>query len=119
MGKFDCGRWLALAQDRRVTATMLVPVQYHRLMEYPAIGDFDLSSLALKYCTSAPFSAELKAQVLRRMPGPLVAIYSMTEGGVVCLLAAHEFPDKLHTVGRTPPGRELKSPDDENRQERP
>jgi acyl-coenzyme A synthetase/AMP-(fatty) acid ligase len=41
----------------------------------------------------------LKADVLKRWPGGLVEIYSMTEGGVVCLLQAHEHPDKLHTVG--------------------
>ena len=46
------------------------------------------------------------------MPGGLIEIYSMTEGGVVCLLAAHEFPDKLHTVGRPAPGSELKVLDD-------
>ena len=55
--------------------------------------------MALKYCTSAPFSAELKAEVVRRMPGALIEIYSMTEGGVVCLLRADTNPDKLHTVG--------------------
>ena len=38
----------------------------------------------------------------------------MTEGGVVCLLQAHEFPDKLHTVGRPAPGSELKVLDDED-----
>ena len=42
------------------------------------------------------------------MPGGLIEIYSMTEGGVVCLLYAHEHPDKLHTVGRPAPGSELK-----------
>ncbi|WP_427964276.1 AMP-binding protein [Altererythrobacter sp.] len=116
MGKFDCERWLTLAQDRRVNVTMLVPVQYQRLMDHPTFDDFDLSALALKYCTSAPFSAELKAQVLRRMPGGLAEIYSMTEGGVVCLLEAHKFPDKLHTVGRPAPGSELKVLDDEDRE---
>jgi acyl-CoA synthetase (AMP-forming)/AMP-acid ligase II len=50
------------------------------------------------------------------MPGGLIEIYSMTEGGVVCLLAAHEFPDKLHTVGRPAPGSELKVLDDEDRE---
>ncbi|MGB3807002.1 MAG: class I adenylate-forming enzyme family protein, partial [Erythrobacter sp.] len=49
-----------------------------------------------------------------RMPGALIEIYSMTEGGVVCLLAAHEFPDKLHTVGRPAPGSEMKVLDDED-----
>jgi acyl-CoA synthetase (AMP-forming)/AMP-acid ligase II len=112
MGKFDCARWLEHAAADRTTITMLVPVQYQRLMDFAGFDDYDLSSLALKYCTSAPFAADLKRQVLARMPGGLVEIYSMTEGGVVCLLAAHEFPDKLHTVGRPAPGSELKVLDD-------
>lgn len=116
MGKFDCERWLGSAQADRTTITMLVPVQYQRLMDFADFDAFDLSSLVLKYCTSAPFSADLKRQVLSRMPGGLVEIYSMTEGGVVCLLAAHEFPDKLHTVGRPAPGSELKVLDDEDRE---
>ena len=116
MGKFDCAKWLAHAQADRTTITMLVPVQYQRLMDFAGFDDFDLASLKLKYCTSAPFSAELKREVLQRMPGGLIEIYSMTEGGVVCLLACHEFPDKLHTVGRPAPGSELKVLDDEDRE---
>ena len=116
MGKFDCAKWLAHAQADRTTITMLVPVQYQRLMDFAGFEDFDLSSLKLKYCTSAPFSADLKREVLKRMPGGLIEIYSMTEGGVVCLLACHEFPEKLHTVGRPAPGSELKVVDDEDRE---
>ena len=112
MGKFDARRWLEHAQADQTTVTMLVPVQYQRLMDEPSFDAFDLSSLAMKYCTSAPFSAELKAEVLQRMPGGLVEVYSMTEGGVVCLLQCHEFTDKLHTVGRPAPGSELKVLDD-------
>jgi len=119
MGKFDCARWLDHAAGDRTTVTMLVPVQYQRLMDHPGFDDHDLSSLTMKYCTSAPFSAELKAEVLRRMPGGLIEIYSMTEGGVVCLLAAHEFPDKLHTVGRPAPGSEMKVLDDDDREVAP
>ena len=99
MGKFDCRRWLELAQEHRASHTMLVPVQYQRLMDYEGFDEYDLGAMTHKYCTSAPFSAELKAEVLERMPGGLIEIYSMTEGGVVCLLLAHEHPDKLHTVG--------------------
>lgn len=108
MGKFDVEKWLQRAQDEKITHTMLVPVQYRRLMQFERFDDYDLSSMKMKYCTSAPFPAELKAEVLRRMPGGLIEIYSMTEGGVVCLLPAHEHPDKLHTVGRPAPGSELK-----------
>ena len=114
MGKFDCGRWLELAQDHRISMTMLVPVQYQRLMDYPHFDAANLSALTMKYCTSAPFSADLKREVLRRMPGALNEIYSMTEGGVVCLLEAHKFPDKLHTVGRPAPGSEMLVLDDDD-----
>lgn len=116
MGKFDCAHWLSHAERDRATMTMLVPVQYQRLLDHDAFDDHDLSQLALKYCTSAPFSVALKREVLRRMPGALIEIYSMTEGGVVCLLPAHEFPDKLHTVGRPAPGSELKVLDDNDRE---
>lgn len=116
MGKFDAKRWLAHAETDHTTLTMLVPVQYQRLMDEPALEDCDLSALRLKYCTSAPFSAELKREVLRRMPGALIEIYSMTEGGVVCLLPCHDFPDKLHTVGRPAPGSELKVLGDDDRE---
>ncbi len=116
MGKFDCARWLALAAADRTTITMLVPVQYQRLMDFAGFDAFDLAALKLKYCTSAPFSAELKREVLARMPGGLIEIYSMTEGVVVCLLACHEFPGKLHTVGRPAPGSELTVLDDDDRE---
>lgn len=115
MRKFDVIRWLESAQSDATTVTMLVPVQYQRLMREPRFDEFDLSALQLKYCTSAPFPADLKREVLERMPGALIEIYSMTEGGVVCLLEAHKFPDKLHTVGRPAPGSELKVLDDDDR----
>ena len=108
MGKFDTLKWLERAQAERATHTMLVPVQYRRLMAEPRFDEIDLSAMRMKYCTSAPFPAELKAEVLRRMPGGLIEIYSMTEGGVVCILPAHEHPDKLHTVGQPAPGSLLK-----------
>ena len=113
MPKFEAGRYLEIASTRRMTHTMLVPVQYKRLMEYEGFDAFDLSATQIKYCTSAPFSAELKAEVVRRWPGALIEIYSMTEGGVVCLLHAHKHPDKLHTVGQPNKGSEVFTIDEE------
>jgi len=100
MPKFDALRYLQIAQQIRATHSMLVPVQYQRIMALPQFGDFDLSSFRAKFCTSAPFRAELKADVLARWPGALYEFYGMTEGGGTCILAAHEHPDKLHTVGQ-------------------
>jgi acyl-CoA synthetase (AMP-forming)/AMP-acid ligase II len=112
MAKFDAAEYLRLAERHRATHTMLVPVQYQRLLALPEFGRFDLSSFKTKFCTSAPFAAALKAEVLRRWPGGLVEFYGMTEGGGSCILAAHEHPDKLHTVGKPMEGHDVRLIDD-------
>ena len=108
MGKFDTLRYLELAQRHRATHTILVPVQYQRLMDDPAFDRFDLSSFQAKFSTSAPFGAALMAEVQRRWPGKLTEIYGMTEGGGRCELEAHRYPDKLHTVGRPASGHDIR-----------
>ncbi|TPE59490.1 acyl--CoA ligase [Sandaracinobacter neustonicus] len=108
MPKFDARRFVELAQQVRATHSMLVPVQYRRIMDLPDFDSFDLSSYQLKFCTSAPFPADLKADVLKRWPGGLVEYWSMTEGGGGTVLVAHAHPDKLHTVGQPFPNSELR-----------
>lgn len=113
MKKFDARGFLELAERERATNTMLVPVQYRRIMALEDFDRFDLSSFVVKYCTSAPFPAALKAEVLKRWPGGLVEIYGMTEGGAAFILEAHQFPDKLHTVGKPAPGHVAKVIDED------
>jgi len=108
MPKFDAGAYLALAQTVRATHTMLVPVQYQRLMAHPDFDQFDLSAFVTKQSTSAPFAASLKAEVLKRWPGKLIDGYGMTEGGGTCVLEAHLHPDKLHTVGKPVAGHDIR-----------
>ena len=110
--KFEALAYLQLAQQHRATHSMLVPVQYRRLMAHPRFDEFDLSAFRMKFCTSAPFGAALKADVLARWPGGLVEFYGLTEGGGTCILEAHAHPDKLHTVGRPGPGSEILLIDD-------
>jgi len=112
MPKFDALGYLELAQRHRATHTMLVPVQYQRLMAHPEFDRFDLSSFQVKFSTSAPFGAALKADVLKRWPGGLVEFYGMTEGGGTCILEAHKYPDKLHTVGQPAQGHDMRLIDD-------
>ncbi|HTJ92819.1 MAG TPA: class I adenylate-forming enzyme family protein [Pararobbsia sp.] len=108
MPKFDVGGYLELAQRYRATHTMLVPVQYQRIMDYPEFDRYDLSSFRAKFSTSAPFAARVKADVVKRWPGTLTEYYGMTEGGGSCELLAHAFPDKLHTVGTPITGHDIR-----------
>ena len=107
MAKFDAIKFLQLSEKYRVTHAMLVPVQYQRIMAVPDFDKYDLKSFVMKSCTSAPFAAALKADIVKRWPGGLVEYYGMTEGGASCMLMAHENPDKLHTVGKPMPGHEM------------
>ncbi len=112
--KFNSSEWLKLAETHAATHTMLVPVQYRRLLADPAFDDHTLS-FQMKFCTSAPFPAELKAQVLARMPGGLVEFFGMTEGGVSFVFPAHLHPDKLHTVGRASEGHAVRIIDEDGK----
>ena len=116
MSKFDAARYLALAARHRATHTMLVPVQYQRIMARADFGDHDLSAFRAKFCTSAPFPAALKVDVLARWPGGLTEFYGLTEGGGTCILDAHLHPDKLHTVGRPAEGSDIRLIDDDDRE---
>ncbi|WP_066657063.1 MULTISPECIES: class I adenylate-forming enzyme family protein [unclassified Sphingomonas] len=116
LGKFDAHGFLEAAERHKATHAMLVPVQYQRIMALPDFDAFDLSSFRLKTCTSAPFSAALKADVVARWPGLLVEYYGMTEGGGTCILNATAHPDKLHTVGQPAPGHDIRLIDEDGRE---
>ncbi len=111
--KFDAALFLKLAEQHQATHAMLVPVQYHRIMALPDFDRHDLTQFRMKFCTSAPFAAALKSDVLKRWPGGLIEYYGMTEGGGTCILVAHEFPNKVHTVGKPAEGHEILLIDDQ------
>lgn len=108
MAKFDARRYLEIVEQERITHTMLVPVQYKRIMDLPEFDNFDLSSMRMKFSTSAPLRADVKQDVLARFPGKLIEYYGLTEGGGVTVLVADEHPTKLHTVGTLAPGNDIR-----------
>ena len=110
--KFNAAEWLKLAETTKATYTMLVPVQYRRVLAEPSFDNHNLN-FRMKFCTSAPFPAELKAEVLARMPGGLVEFFGMTEGGVSFVFPSHLHPDKLHTVGRASDGHAVRIIDED------
>ena len=105
--KFDALTFLEVASRERATYAIMVPVQYQRILAHPAFGRYDLTSFDKKYCAGAPCPRELKREILERWPGPFFDVYGMTEGGGGCILAAHNRPDKLHTVGQPMLGSEI------------
>lgn len=119
MPKFDARGYLKIVERDRITHTMLVPVQYKRIMEVPDFDQFDLSSMKVKFSTSAPLRADVKADVLARFSGKLIEYYGLTEGGGVTVLLADEEPDKLHTVGKPAPNTDIRLIDSEGHEVAP
>jgi acyl-CoA synthetase (AMP-forming)/AMP-acid ligase II len=108
MPKFDARAYLQIVEREKITHTMLVPVQYKRIMDVADFGSFDLTSMRIKFSTSAPLRADVKQDVLARFPGKLIEYYGLTEGGGVTVLVADENPTKLHTVGKLAPGNDIR-----------
>ncbi len=110
MSKFSAEGALALIERHNVSHAMLVPVQYDRIMRSVKFDDHKLDSLEVKFSTSAPLRAALKADVIDRFPGELFEFYGMTEGGAGTLFVgsvAREL-DKLGSVGTPLPGTTMK-----------
>ena len=108
MPKFDTDAYLRTAEAVRATHTMLVPVQYQRIVAHPRFDDFDLSAFVVKQCTSAPLPVEVKRALITRWPGRFLEVYGLTEGGCTVILDATAHPDKLATVGRPAPGTDIR-----------
>ena len=113
MPKFEVEAYLDIAERERVTHTMLVPVQYRRILAAESFARRDLLSFKVKQCTGAPLPAADKREILARWPGRFVEVYGLTEGGCTCILDLAAFPQKAHTVGRPAAGNEIRVIDDE------
>ncbi len=100
MRKFDTAGYLEIVQKYQCTHTMLVPVQYQRIMAFEHFADYDLSSMQVKYSTSAPLRAAIKRDILDRFPGLMIELYGLTEGGGGAVLNCNDHPDKLESVGQ-------------------
>ncbi|WP_180899566.1 class I adenylate-forming enzyme family protein [Martelella soudanensis] len=113
MQKFDAERYLELAESLGATHTMLVPVQYQRILAADSFGKRDLSAFRVKQSTGAPLPAAAKRAILDHWPGDFFEVYGLTEGGCTAILDAARHPDKAHTVGKPAAGNTIRIIDDD------
>jgi acyl-CoA synthetase (AMP-forming)/AMP-acid ligase II len=113
MPKFDAEGYLELAEKYEATHTMLVPVQYQRILAADSFATRNLSHFKVKQSTGAPLSAADKRRIANDWPGRFLEIYGLTEGGCTCMLDVAAFPNKAHTVGRPAPGNDVRAIDED------
>ena len=93
-------------QRERITHSAMVPLQYQKLVESPALNEYDLSSLSAYMCCGSPLSPALKAAVMETLPGDFIELYGLTEG-LVTILSPEDMALKPESVGRACPGQRL------------
>ena len=115
MARFDAEAYLDLAQEHAVTHTMLVPVQYRRILAADSFAARDLGHFRVKQSTSAPLAPADKLRIARQWPGRFIEVYGLTEGGCTCILDVTRHPHKAHTVGQPAAGNEIRIVDEQGR----
>lgn len=106
------GRWqeethLRLSEQYRVTNWSLVPTQLWRLVHWPELDRYDLSSLRTIGGGSAVWSPELIRLVGERLPAANASMglgYGMTEtSGLGTIMRGHEVREHSDSVGSASP----------------
>jgi long-chain acyl-CoA synthetase len=118
MCEFSPGQVLDIIQSRRITYSMFVPTMTNRLVNYPDVSRYDLSSLEMVITSGAPISEALVRQACHILFGgqlKFVFTYGTSETAVTgCQLQPEEVsltgPDsrRLTSVGKAMLGMEVK-----------
>lgn len=118
---FDPGAVLRDIQRHRVTTMSLTPPRLAALLDHPALGGTDLSSLRNVSLGAAPLP-EARLRAALEVFGPIVTQgYGLTEAPMVCGIAPDDHdghPHRLRSVGRVVPGMAARVAD-ESGSERP
>jgi len=111
---FDALDVLQTIARERITHFSMVPVQFQRLIEHPAFGAHDLTSLQAIMCCGAPLPLPLKERLYEAFRCDVIELYGSTEG-IITTLAPEDASARLASVGRPIPGEEIAVIDGDNR----
>ena len=94
--RFDAGAWLSDVHARRPSLSVLVPATLRAVIEHPAFGNTDLSSLRLLNAGSSTIPASQIAAFHARAV-PVCQVYGATETGPVSIYQKRE--DAMQRAG--------------------
>lgn len=101
---FDPGAVLAAVERERITDFWVLPPLLHQLLDHPAIGRTDLSSLRqILYGGSAASPTRIR-EALKVFGPVLVGLYGMSEAQLISVLTPQEH-ERIGRDGRVPVGR--------------
>ena len=106
---FDPETMFRVIEAERCTFLSGVPTSYLAMLDHPARGKYDLSTLKAGSCGGADCNPEVLKRCAEEFPMPgLAQVYGQTEGGTLFVCPAHDDPLRWETAGRALPGYELR-----------
>ncbi|MDN5856631.1 MAG: long-chain fatty acid--CoA ligase, partial [Actinomycetia bacterium] len=110
-GRFDAAEVLRLVETERVRVWGAIPTMVSRVLDHPALGAHDVSSVRSVQMGGAAISPELRARVSAGFPGVRTrvgSLYGLTEaGGVLAAGSGADITARPGAVGRALPVVEL------------
>ncbi|MGW4130847.1 AMP-binding protein [Amycolatopsis japonica] len=102
---FDAGAVLEAVERHRVNRVYLATPQLYDLLDHPALGTTDHSSLRELYYGGSPASPVRLSRAAEVFGAKLIQIYGTTESWVIAALSPEEHlkPELLTTVGKAVP----------------
>jgi len=116
--RFDPAEWLETVERERITHTVMVPVQFQRLLELLALRKSDVSSMRAMMCCGSPLHAALKQQVFQHFGCGVIELYGLTEG-VITTLEPEDAQGRWASVGKPLIGTDLQLIDEDGREVAP
>lgn len=106
--RFDAGQALKTLQRVKATAFPGVPTMYQALLDHPAIGRTDFSSLRVCISGGAPLPGPLKDRFEAASGAQLVEGYGLTETSGVVSTNPYEGENRVGTIGQPLPGTRIR-----------
>ena len=112
--KFSPASFCETVARERVSGTVLVPTMINLLTQFPALEQFDMTSLEALAYGGSPMAPELVRRTREVMPHvKLVQVYGLSETGFLAGLQDHEHTQaRLISCGRTCPGIDMRVVDE-------
>ena len=111
---FDAEAMFRVIQNERCTFLSGVPTSYLAMLDHPARGRYDLSSLRAGSCGGADCNPEVLRRCAEEFPMPgLAQVYGQTEGATLFACPQADDPLRWETAGTALPAHELRIVDPE------
>lgn len=112
VSSFDPAAMFRIVEEERCTMLSGVPTSYVAMLDHPARGDRDLSTLRAGTCGGADTDPALLARCAEEFPIPgVVQVYGQTEASTLIALADCAAPERFETCGPPLPGAEVRIAD--------